>query len=93
MHNTYEHIAGLGIALLDIALKAFRKRFVAGLVALHDFPGNLIDYNYMIVFVEYFHLSAYFRQRYENFPTKEVRHQSPQDKQSAASDIKTDTAL
>ena len=55
VHDAAKHIAGLGIFLLNPTLKCLDKRLIARLIALHNLAGQFIHYNYMIVFVDYFH--------------------------------------
>ena len=56
MHHTEKYISRLVILLLDVLFHSLRERFVAGLVALHDFATSLRDYDYMVVFVNYLHV-------------------------------------
>ena len=60
VHRAEEHLAGLGVALLDIRLHIVGKRAVARAVALHYLAGLLVDYYYMVVFVNYLHKARFF---------------------------------
>ena len=55
MHHTEEYIARLVVLLLDIFLHRIGQRLVAGLVALYDFAAALVDYDNVIVLVDYLH--------------------------------------
>ena len=46
-------------ACLEPSLDDFAQRSVARLVALDDFARRLIDYDYMVVLVQYFHCFGY----------------------------------
>ncbi len=46
-----KHIARLRIFLLYPMLQGLYERLITSLVTLHNFPGSLIDYDYMIIFV------------------------------------------
>ena len=55
MHNTEEHVARFVVLLFDILLHDVAERFIACFVALNDFAATLVDYDYVVVFVDYFH--------------------------------------
>ena len=55
MYHAEEHVAGLGIRLLDILFHGVGERFVAGLVALHNLSAALVDDDDMVVLVNYVH--------------------------------------
>ena len=55
VYYPHEYSTRFGISLLDEFFESFHQRFVAGLVALHDFSGTLVYNNNMIVLVEYLH--------------------------------------
>ncbi len=58
MHHAAKHIAGLGVALLDVLPYGLDQRGVAGLVALHYLAGRFVDHNYVVVFIYYLHVSG-----------------------------------
>jgi len=55
VHNTEEHVAGLGVGFLDVLLDDLAQGLVAGLVALHNFTSRLGDDDDVVVFVYYLH--------------------------------------
>ncbi len=58
MHHPAEYIAGFGIFLFDILLYSVNKRGIACFVSLHYFSWDLVDYYYVIVFVDYLHFAV-----------------------------------
>ncbi len=55
VHHAAEHVSRLIVLPAYIFLYSFRQRNVASPVPLHDFPGPLIDNDYMVVLVDNFH--------------------------------------
>ena len=51
MHHTEKDVAGLCVALLDEGLDCFGERSVAGLVALDNLTGALVDDDYVVVLI------------------------------------------
>jgi hypothetical protein len=60
MHNPQKYIPGLVISLFYPRFHDVAQRCVAGLVALHYLARTLVYYDYMIVFVYYFHTGLLF---------------------------------
>ena len=60
VHQSAEHIAGLGIFFLYICAHGLHQRRVAGFIALHDLAGRLVDHNYMVILVDHFHNVNFF---------------------------------
>lgn len=54
--NTHKNIPGLLVAVLDESFQSLGNRFIAGLVALHDFVTGLRHGDDVIVFVYNLHL-------------------------------------
>lgn len=55
VYYSAEDVARFIVFLLQILLHHLRQRTVARAVPLHDLSGTLVDHNYMIVFIYYFH--------------------------------------
>ena len=53
MYNTEENGSRLIILLLDIGFHLFRKWQISSFVTLNNFRGSLINYDNVIIFVEY----------------------------------------
>lgn len=52
-----EHVAGLGIFLLNECLDRFGERLIAGLVSLYNLARGLVDYYYMVILINRSHVS------------------------------------
>ena len=55
MYHAQEHLARLGILLLDIRLYGFRQGNIPCLITLYDLTALLVHDDDMVVFVEYLH--------------------------------------
>ena len=76
-----ENVARLGVGLFEPLLDGFDKRLVAGLVALDDFAGRLVDDDDVVVFVDYFHLTKFYM-----LPPAADRRRRPKARPKAASE-------
>ena len=56
--DAHEDVAGLCVFLFDVLLHVVEQGAVSGLVGLDDFAGLLVDGDYVVVFVEDFHVGS-----------------------------------
>ena len=66
MYHSEEHGPGFLVFLLDVVFHNFRKGAVASFVTLHNLSAFLVDYDNMVVFVDYLHAFVFScLQRYD----------------------------